>query len=297
MSAHPLRHVAERIALLAPMVFLVACAGPTSPGAVSVPTTTPPTAVSTTDAVTTVPPTIVASTAATTTVPLPPAPTTVAPTTTPAPTVPADQPLSSPPVTDWTTIADSIGPLAMPADCPLPLGSPGLLPNADRAYRGGVHQGIDFVCMEWGHVATTPLPGHVVLALHGYQEPTIEQRNALLDEAKSLGFTPPSTLQFLFGRFVVVDHGIVPGVGHVVTIYAHLAEIDPTVQPGAALAAGSRIGLIGNSGTETAVTQGTRPQSIHLHWELHVNGVPFATGLDESATDEVSARLFDRHAG
>jgi len=261
--------------------------------------TTPP-PWSTVSPVSVQPSTSTATVVVTTGVATPVAATTAAPTTpTPAPSVAANtpnRPIETLPLDEWAPIADVLSPLALPSDCPLPLGEPGLLPNADRSYRGGVHQGIDFVCMEWGHVATSALPGHVVLALHGYEEPTLDQRNVLLDEAKALGFTPASTLQFLFGRFVVIDHGIIPGVGHVISIYAHLAEIDPSIQPGAPVLAGDTLGLIGNSGTETAVTQEVRPQSIHLHWELHINGVPFATGLDERATSDVSARLFGRNA-
>lgn len=193
---------------------------------------------------------------------------------------------------DWAAVAAGIGPLALPSDCPLPLGQPGLMPNSDRSYRGGVHQGIDFVCMEYGHVATLPLPGRVLLAVTDYVEPSKEDRDAILEEAQRLGATPPYTLQFLFGRFVVIDHGVVEGVGHVVSVYAHLAEVDPAVRPGVALAAGAVVGHIGNSGTETAVIGGTRPQSIHLHWELHINDVPFSTGLGEQATADVVAQLF-----
>ena len=208
-------------------------------------------------------------------------------TSAPAPSVP-----SLPAQQNWLAIAETLGPLGLPSDCPLPLGQPGLMPNSDRSYRGGVHQGIDFVCLESGHIARTPLAGRVLLAVSQYVDPSEADRNAILDEAQKLGRTPLYVLQFLFGRFVVLDHGFVDGVGHVVTIYAHLESVDPAVTPGTMMSAGATIGLIGNSGTETAAAGGTRPQSIHLHWELHIDDIPFPEGLDTAATAAVVGVLF-----
>ena len=205
----------------------------------------------------------------------------------PAPGVP-----SLPAQLNWLAIAETLGPLGLPSDCPLPLGQPGLMPNSDRSYRGGVHQGIDFVCLESGHIARTPLAGRVLLAVSQYVDPSEADRNAILEEAQKLGRTPLYVLQFLFGRFVVLDHGLVEGVGHVITIYAHLESVDPAVTPGAMMSVGATIGLIGNSGTETAAAGGTRPQSIHLHWELHIDDVPFPEGFNTAATAAVVGVLF-----
>ncbi len=184
----------------------------------------------------------------------------------------------------WTEIAQQLPAVTVPSDCPIPFDDPESMPNADRSYRGGVHGGIDFICMEPGHDAIAALPGRVVLANNSFVDATVDDRQALLDEAQALGTTPPWILAFLFGRFVVLDHGIVPGVGHVETIYAHLHEIDPGLHPGASVAAGTRLGEVGNRGTETGANGGTRPQSIHLHWELHVNDVFLGAGLTAEET-------------
>ncbi|MBX3313666.1 MAG: M23 family metallopeptidase [Actinobacteria bacterium] len=190
--------------------------------------------------------------------------------------------------------AEALAPLTLPSDCGLPFGVAESLPNGERAYRGGVHEGIDFICGERGRDAVAALDGQVVMANQSYEDPTNAEREEILATAKSLGYTPPWTLAMLFGRVVVIDHGIRPDVGHVVTIYAHLEQIAPGIQPGRHVTAGQRLGEIGNRGTETAATGGTRPQSLHLHWEIHVNGHFLAEGANLQETDEIYRKLFGR---
>lgn len=185
---------------------------------------------------------------------------------------------------DAVALAEAIGPLAVPSECPLPLDDPDLLPNAARDYRGGVHEGVDFICGELGHDATTPLAGQVLIANRSHVEPEPEERLRLLAQAKELGDTPRWTLELLYGRFVVIDHGVVDGAGHVVSVYAHLAEIDPAIRPGAQVAAGARVGEIGNSGTQSAGTGADEPGAFHLHWELWIDDRFLGAG---AAPDEV----------
>lgn len=214
-----------------------------------------------------------------------------APTTTAAP-VPATVQAGTP--RDWNAVVGALGTATLPSDCPLPLDDPESLPNAARAYRAGVHEGIDFICRERGHSAVAALPGRVLIADNSYEEPTPEERQRILDEAKALGATPPWTLAMLFGRFVVLDHGNVPGAGHVVTIYAHLDTVDPAIRPGLAVEAGTRLGEVGNRGTESAGTNSGRPQAIHLHWEIHVDNQFLAEGADAASTRDIYRTLFGR---
>lgn len=220
-----------------------------------------------------------------------PATTAVAPPTTaapdPAPRVPSFLDLAG-----WQAIMRSLPSPVSPSDCGLPIDEPESLPNADRSYRGGVHQGIDFICMERGRSAVAALPGRVLLANNTFVDPTPADRVALLDEAQSLGRTPPWTLAMLFGRFIVLDHGVIPGAGHVVSIYAHLNQIDPAIRPGRRIEAGTRLGEIGNRGTEAAGTGEDNPRSIHLHWELHVDDVYLGAGLGAEDTRTLYAELF-----
>ncbi len=243
------------------------------------------------------PSTVVAADPVTTAGPTTTSPTTIAASTT-APAEADDLPgvvlETAEPVdpTRWAAIAAALAPMGMPSGCGRPLDEPVSLPNAPRGYRGGVHQGLDFVCEERGHDAVAARDGVVVLANHGWVEPEPAERSALLAEAQSLGRTPPWILAMLYGRFVVIDHGVVPGAGHVVSVSAHLDEIDPALRPGLRVSAGTRIGTIGDSGTDAAATGIENPRSIHLHWELLVDDVFLGAGLDPAATRALYAQLF-----
>ena len=63
-----------------------------------------------------------------------------------------------------------------------------------------------------------------------------------------------------YGNAVDIDHG-----AGVLTRYAHLARIDPTIAVGATLRAGDRIGVEGSTGASTG---------NHLHFEIRLNGEP-----------------------
>jgi len=232
-----------------------------------------------------------ASTApASTTIPPPPSDRTA--TTTTSTTVPAPTTAPVPGAVDPLAIAEAIGPIGTPSDCGLPLDTPESLPGAARDYRGGVHEGIDFICRERGRDATTPIAGRVVMVERTYEDPPPADREALLAVGKELGRTPPWILAMLFGRFVVIDHGVIPGAGHTITIYAHLEEVDDAMRAGAQVDAGARVGEIGNRGTESAGTGVERPQSIHLHWEIHVDDVYLGAGASIEQTRAIYAALF-----
>jgi len=62
-----------------------------------------------------------------------------------------------------------------------------------------------------------------------------------------------------YGNLLELDHG--QGVR---TFYAHLAEIDPRLQPGMFIPARAPVARMGATGNATGV---------HLHYEVHVNGL------------------------
>ena len=230
-----------------------------------------------------------------------PAETTAAPADVTEPQPPASDATTPPPTTappagvsDPVAVAEAIGPIPVPSDCGLPLDVPESMPGADRSYRGGVHEGIDFICRERGRQATTPLPGRVLLAERTYEDPEPSDRQAVLAIGKELGRTPPWILAMMFGRFVVIDHGIIPGAGNVVTIYAHLEEVDAAMQAGAQVPAGARVGEIGRRGTESGGTGADNPNALHLHWEIHVDERYLGEGSDIATTRATYAALFDR---
>ena len=184
--------------------------------------------------------------------------------------------------------------LALPVDCgPPPVDKPGRLPNAARDYRYGTHQGVDFFCPR-GHPTKAALDGRVVVAVGNYQDASASELDDLLAVARALRATPPYTLLTLYGNYVVVDHGIIDSVGHVVSIYAHHDALDPAVRIGQQVRAGDPLGRVGNTGT-TFAAAGSTTQGLQLHWELHINGHYLGEGLSNSETRAVYTALF-KHA-
>ncbi|WP_420620016.1 M23 family metallopeptidase [Candidatus Poriferisocius sp.] len=181
--------------------------------------------------------------------------------------------------------------IVWPSACMSPLPHPDLLPNAPRTYRSGTHQGVDFRCFARGHPAVAALDGRAVLVVGNYEDPDSDKRDLLLDVAAQLDATPPYTLLTLYGNYVVIDHGVIPDVGHVVTVYAHLESVDPDIRVGEAVQAGQRVGEIGNRGTHAAAN-GDFYTDPHLHWELHIDNQYLGAGLSAAETRYVYTTLF-----
>lgn len=163
--------------------------------------------------------------------------------------------------------------MALPiTTCNLPWGVPDLNVGAPREYRSGTHNGLDFNCGTIDHRITAAADGEVLFVVNDYVNPTVEDRNAVLRNAEAASDTPFWTLAMLYGNFAVVAHDIGPTSDRVITIYAHLSEIDPNIVTGRIISQGELIGFAGNTGTSTAAggTNDTH-SSVHLHWELHVN--------------------------
>lgn len=141
------------------------------------------------------------------------------------------------------------------------------LPNAPREYRSGIHRGIDFF-VSWGTPVQAVADGVIIRSDQYYEEIAPEFRESLLSEAAQIQHTPSDIFNsILVGRAVLIDHGLKLFPGYrAITIYAHLAYIDPRIKPGYHIKAGEVFGKTGNSGT-SASTRGTREGS-HLHWEL-----------------------------
>ncbi|MDB4103002.1 M23 family metallopeptidase [Acidimicrobiales bacterium] len=182
--------------------------------------------------------------------------------------------------------------IASPTDerCPLVLSS-GSLPGAPRSYRNGTHRGIDFGCGDAGRSAHAITDGTVVYLVNDYDDPSVAEREALLQQAGLAGFTPHWTLVMLYGNVVVVDHGEIPGAGRVVTISAHLEEIDPLISLGDRVSQGQRLGELGNRGTNASAQgiRGAADPTLHLHWELFIDNWYLGSGLDTGTTIEVTA--------
>ena len=182
--------------------------------------------------------------------------------------------------------------LVLPVDCrPPPLDSPSLMPNAPRDYRSGTHRGVDLFCPR-GHPIRAALDGHVVVAVGDYRDASPADLNDVLAIAAALGATPTFTSVMLNGNYVVVDHGIIDGVGHAASLYAHLEAVAPALRVGQPVRAGNVLGRVGNAGT-TSAAAGNTNRSVHVHWELHINGRHLGEGLSRSDTRAVYAALFN----
>jgi murein DD-endopeptidase MepM/ murein hydrolase activator NlpD len=166
-----------------------------------------------------------------------------------------------------------------------------LMPNADRAYRGGVHEGVDF----YGYDACTSIikgtavlaakDGTVIRADHDYHALTPAELTAA-DERIAEGHANDFDVIDLFrGRQVWIDHG-----KGIVTRYAHLSDIAANVQVGTQVVQGETIGFVGDSGTPESISSpGTEE---HLHFELRAGEDFLGRGLPPDQERAIYERLF-----
>lgn len=148
------------------------------------------------------------------------------------------------------------------------------LPGAPRAYRSGIHEGIDWYGGYTGVTITRSTPvvaaadGVVVRADRTYREMTKTERDRLLAECRRLGHTPAYILDRLRGRTVWVQHD-----SGLLTRYAHLSGVADGIDVGVRVKRGQVLGYVGNSGTSSGVA-GT-DNDLHLHLDILVYGEPF----------------------
>ncbi|MEM7094677.1 MAG: peptidoglycan DD-metalloendopeptidase family protein [Actinomycetota bacterium] len=176
--------------------------------------------------------------------------------------------------------------------CSLPFGNPDLNVGAPREYRSGTHNGLDFNCGTIDHRVLSAGDGEVLFIVDDYLDADPDDRNAVLANAALAVDTPFWTLAMLYGRFVVVAHHLPESDDQVVTIYAHLSEIDPNIVIGRTLVAGELIGMVGNTGTSAAANGILDTHSsVHLHWELHVNDRPVGYLSDPLDTEPLYRQM------
>ena len=152
------------------------------------------------------------------------------------------------------------------------------LPGAPRAYRHGVHEGLDFyadycgIQVNYGDPVFAAGPGVICRIDHHYQEPSVEERTAMLQNCMEAGATPENILDKLRGRQVWIAHSF--GTS---TRYAHLSAVANHLQEGDPVRAGDFLGNVGNSGTsEGARGEKTNP---HLHFEVWLENNFLGEGL------------------
>ncbi|TMD60754.1 MAG: M23 family metallopeptidase [Chloroflexi bacterium] len=154
---------------------------------------------------------------------------------------------------------------------------PALLPGASRAYRAGIHEGIDFRA-PYGMPVQAARDGVVVRVDSTYAEWSADDRAAALAEALRIGHTPDDVLDRIRGRQVWIDHR-----DGVVTRYAHLSKV-ADLAVGERVVAGEIIGAVGASGLPEG--------GPHLHFEIRVGTGYLGEGLSVDEVSYVLARAF-----
>jgi murein DD-endopeptidase MepM/ murein hydrolase activator NlpD len=165
-----------------------------------------------------------------------------------------------------------------------------LMPGAPRAYRNGIHEGVDFynadncVPIDIGTEAYAAKAGTVIRADWDYQDIMAEQVSELEAEARFNGSNPDIEDAFR-GRQVWVDHG-----NGVVTRYCHLSGIAEGIQVGTQVEAGQLLAYVGESGTPESVSApGTE---YHLHFEIRVGDSYLGAGLPPGEVRRLYERAF-----
>ncbi|MYA18925.1 MAG: peptidoglycan DD-metalloendopeptidase family protein [Chloroflexi bacterium] len=166
-----------------------------------------------------------------------------------------------------------------------------LMPNAPREYRNGFHEGVDWynglacASVRKGTPVMAMYEGYVIRADHDYVEITIEQINEFSQRTAELGYTEEPILDIYRGRQVWIYHG-----NGVVTRYAHLSVIVPSLKVGDWVRRGQVVAGIGESGTPEAITApGTE---LHLHAEVRIGQSFLGAGLPPGEVRALYRKLF-----
>jgi murein DD-endopeptidase MepM/ murein hydrolase activator NlpD len=165
-----------------------------------------------------------------------------------------------------------------------------LMPGAPRAYRNGIHEGVDFYdadnCTPIGldTEVVAARAGTVVRADLNYQDITPEEVARLEQEALESGDN--ETIEDTFrGRQVWVDHG-----NGLVTRYAHLHGIADGIAVGKHVNQGELVGYAGESGTPESVT--APGSEVHLHFEIRVDAQYLGEGLQPDEVRDLYTQAF-----
>ncbi|OEF99927.1 hypothetical protein BHF71_07410 [Vulcanibacillus modesticaldus] len=165
------------------------------------------------------------------------------------------------------------------------------LPAAPRAYRNGTHEGIDWYSGFIGVNVDRSTPvfsmadGIVVRADIDYVELTNEERNEMLEIAKSADHTPQYILDKLRGQTVWVQYP-----NGVMVRYAHLSRVAPGIEVGKSVKKGEILGYVGNSGTSYGVDG--NDLGLHLHSDILIYDHLFWEYLDREQIRDVLEKLF-----
>ena len=166
-----------------------------------------------------------------------------------------------------------------------------LMPGAPRAYRQGVHEGIDFYdvdsCVFVGRdtEVLSAKAGTVIRADHEYEELTAEIAAEITAEIEEAGSASDATLDLLRGRQVWIDHG-----DGMVTRYAHLDGVAGDIEVGSQIEQRLLIAYVGESGSIDAID--APGSEIHLHFEIRVGERYLGEGLEAASVRQLYQQAF-----
>lgn len=169
----------------------------------------------------------------------------------------------------------------------------GQLAGAPRQYRNGIHQGFDFYSGYAGIIINKKTPalaaadGTIIRIDHDYREMTMAERDKILSVVKTGGSPMGKDLDWLHGRQVWILHQ-----NGVVTRYSHLSAVEPELKVGDLVKAGTVVGRVGNSGTDSGAL--ANDEDVHLDFEIFIDQKPFWDGLTPAEAREVLAKVFDQ---
>lgn len=147
--------------------------------------------------------------------------------------------------------------------------SDNLMPNAPRAYRSGVHEGVDMYgvdnCtrIEKGTPIVAAKDGVVIRADTGYHDLTQSELDSAMQRIAAGGANDFDVVDLFRGRQVWIDHG-----NGIVTRYAHTGGIAAGIEVGTKVVQGQVIAFVGESGTPESLSN--PGSAMHAHFELRV---------------------------
>jgi murein DD-endopeptidase MepM/ murein hydrolase activator NlpD len=167
------------------------------------------------------------------------------------------------------------------------------VPGDPRDYRNGVHQGIDFYQTKRGDAISAAAPGVVIRIDKDYKPVDKKFRDEMLKLCQvkwngtpgSVGVPPVEepygdVLDKLRGRQVILYHGKNAQNEPIISLYAHLLDVNHELSVYDIVNTETIIGYIGNSGTSGEVNHTPNVEN-HLHVELFVGGT-YWTPKEES---------------
>lgn len=150
------------------------------------------------------------------------------------------------------------------------------MPGAGRAYRGGIHEGMDFAVSQ-DTPALAVGAGQIIRSDTNYREPSAADLEALSLLTEQLQFTPENILDTFRGRQVWL---LLPG--HVIVRYCHLSAVSVTI--GQTVTTGQVVGKTGSSGT----LDGAK----HLHFEIRVGNTYLGSDQSYPSMVELIKKFF-----